>query len=89
VIPAAVTDRAAARQDAQAQWAQVWQRLDTMLAAARLADAAWVPERITGLRRTGVLTRAGTDAATQALDHAVSALGILLRPTDEPPPAGN
>ena len=81
----ALTDRVAARQDAQAQWAQVWQRLDTALAATGLAAAAWVPEWIAGLRRTGVLTRAGTDAATRALTHAVSALGILLRPTDEPP----
>ncbi len=78
-------DRAAARRDAQTQWAQVWQRLDAALAADDLADAAWVPEWIAGLRRTGVLTRAGTDAATRALGHAVTALGILLRPTGEPP----
>ncbi len=81
----ALTDRVAARQEAQAQWAEVWQRLDAALAAAGLADAAWVPEWIAGLRRTGVLTRAGTDAATRALTHAVSALRILLRPTDELP----
>jgi uncharacterized protein (TIGR02679 family) len=79
-----VTDRAAARQDAQSQWAHLWQRLDAALAAAGLADAAWVPEWIAGLRRTGVLTRAGTDAAARALTHAVAALGILLRPTGEP-----
>src|SRR5437763_4653962 len=81
----ALTNRVAVRQDAQAQWAQVWQRLDDRLAAAGLAGAAWVPEWIAGLRRTGVLTRAGTDAATRALTHAVSALGIVLRPTDEQP----
>ncbi|WP_205863231.1 TIGR02679 family protein [Planosporangium thailandense] len=80
-----VIDRAAARRDAQARWDEVWQRLDTALAAASLADAAWVPEWIAGLRRTGVLTRAGTAAATRALGHAVSALGILLKPTEEPP----
>src|SRR5437867_85719 len=70
-----LTDRPAARQDAQAQWTQVWQRLDAALAVAGLADAAWVPEWIAGLRRTGVLTRAGTDAAPRALAHAVAALG--------------
>jgi uncharacterized protein (TIGR02679 family) len=81
-----LTDRAAARQDTQAQWARVWQRLDAELATSGLADATWVPEWIAGLRRTGVLTRAGIDAATRALTHAVAALGILLRrPTAEPP----
>ena len=79
-----VTDRAAARQDAQAQWAQVWQGLDTALAASGLAEAAWVPEWIAGLRRTGVLTRAGAEAAARALAQAVAALGILLQPTAEP-----
>ena len=80
-----VTDRAAAREHAKAQWSQVWQRLDTALAAAGLADVEWVPEWIAGLRRTGVLTRAGTAAATRALERAVSALGLLLLPSDEPP----
>jgi uncharacterized protein (TIGR02679 family) len=80
-----VTDRAAAREDAKAQWSQVWQRLEAALAAADLAGAEWVPEWIAGLRRTGVLTRAGTEAATRALERAASALGLLLRPTDEPP----
>jgi uncharacterized protein (TIGR02679 family) len=77
-------DRAAARQDAQSQWAQVWQELDAALAASGLAEAAWVPEWISGLRRTGVLTRAGTDAA-RALNQAVAALRILLGPTTAPP----
>jgi uncharacterized protein (TIGR02679 family) len=80
-----VFDRAAARHEAQVQWAQVWQHLDTAVATAGLADAAWVPDWIADLRRTGVLTRAGTGAATRALDHAVIALGILLTASDEPP----
>jgi uncharacterized protein (TIGR02679 family) len=78
-------DRAAARQDAQSQWAQVWQELDAALAASGLAEAVWVPEWISGLRRTGVLTRAGTDAAARALNQAVAALRILLGPTTAPP----
>ena len=79
-----LNNRAAARRDAQAQWAQVWQQLDAALAGAGIADAVWVPEWIAELRRTGVLTRAGTDAASRALGHAVSALKILLLPTDQP-----
>jgi uncharacterized protein (TIGR02679 family) len=78
-------DRAAARQDAQARWTQVWQELDTALAASDLADAVWVPEWISGLRRTGVLTRAGTEAAARALHQAVAALRILLGPTTASP----
>jgi uncharacterized protein (TIGR02679 family) len=86
-----LTDRTAARRDAQAQWAQVWRRLDASLAEAGLAEAEWVPDWIAGLRRAGILTRAGTDAATRALTHAVTALGTLanssaphlLRPTRE------
>jgi uncharacterized protein (TIGR02679 family) len=78
-------DRAAARHDAQAQWTQVWQKLDAALAASGLAEAAWVPDWISGLRRTGVLTRAGTDAAARGLNQAVAALRILLGPTTAPP----
>jgi uncharacterized protein (TIGR02679 family) len=44
-----------------------------------------VPEWISGLRRTGVLTRAGTDAAARGLNQAVAALRILLGPTTAPP----
>ncbi|MEJ3750580.1 TIGR02679 family protein [Actinomycetes bacterium KLBMP 9797] len=79
-----VTDRTAVRQQKQEQWAEVWQRLDAALAAAGLADSAWVPEWIAGLRRTGILTRAGADAAGRALHHAVTALEILLPVAVEP-----
>jgi uncharacterized protein (TIGR02679 family) len=82
-----VIDRAAARHHSRAQWAEVWHRLDAALEAAGLAGAAWIPDWIAGLRRTGVLTRAGTDAATRALHHAVRALAILLRPAAAPAPA--
>jgi uncharacterized protein (TIGR02679 family) len=78
-------DRAAARQDAQAQWTQVWQELDAALAASGLAEAAWVPEWISELRRIGVLTRAGTEAAARALNQAVAALRILFESTTAPP----
>ncbi len=72
-----LTDQTAARRDTQAQWAQVWHRLDASLAEAGLAEAEWVPDWIAGLRRTGILTRAGTDAAARALTHAIAALGTL------------
>ncbi len=78
-------NRAATRHDAQAQWAQVWQGLDAALARSGPAEAAWVPEWISGLRRTGVLTRAGAEAAARALSQAVAALRILLGPTAAPP----
>ncbi|MGI5243267.1 TIGR02679 family protein [Dactylosporangium sp. CA-139066] len=80
-----LTDRGAARRQRQTQWTEVWQRLDTALAGAGLADAAWVPGWIAGLQRTGVLTRAGIDAAGRALEHAVTALAVLLPPEDGPP----
>ncbi len=79
-----MTDRRAARRDMQTQWDAVWLRLDTALAGAGLADAAWVPAWIAGMRSTGVLTRAGIDAADRALDHAVAALAVLLPPGDRP-----
>ncbi len=72
-----LVDRSAARRDTQEQWAQVWRQLDTSLADAGLAEAHWVPDWIAGLRRTGILTRAGTDAATRALTHAIATLGVL------------
>jgi uncharacterized protein (TIGR02679 family) len=79
-----VTNRAAVREEAEARWARVWQQLDEGLAAAGFADAAWVPGWIAGLRRTGILTRAGTGAATRALGHAVAALEILFHRAGEP-----
>jgi uncharacterized protein (TIGR02679 family) len=79
-----IADRTAAREQKQEQWSQVWQRLDAALAKAGLADAAWVPEWIASLRRTGILTRAGADAAGRALHHAVTALEILLPVAAEP-----
>jgi uncharacterized protein (TIGR02679 family) len=79
-----LSDRAADRQNVQTQWAGAWQQLDAALAGAGLADAEWVAQWITELRRSGVLTRAGVDAASRAFRHAVSALKILLLPTNKP-----
>lgn len=79
-----VLDRAGARDSIQAEWAEVWRRLDSSLAEAGLADAPWVADWIDSLRRSGVLTRAGTDAADRALSHAVAGLGILLKGAEGP-----
>jgi uncharacterized protein (TIGR02679 family) len=76
----AMTDRRAVRDRSQAAWTEVWQRLDSALHEAKLAGASWVPEWITALRRTGILTRAGIVAADRALDHAVAGLAFLLGP---------
>ncbi|GIF04601.1 TIGR02679 family protein [Actinoplanes siamensis] len=73
-----VVDRRAARDRDHADWAEVWQRLDHALHEAGLAGAPWVPGWITALKRGGMLTRAGSVAAGQALDRAVAGLALLL-----------
>jgi len=70
-------DRSAVRRETATQWAKVLRDLDLSLAKSGLADAGWVPGWIAGLRRTGILTRAGTTAASRSLTHAATALGIL------------
>ena len=75
-----VTDRRAVRDKSQAEWAELWQRLDAALHDAGLAGAPWTPKWIADLRRTGILTRAGAPAAGRALDYAVAGLALLLEP---------
>ncbi|MFC9680827.1 TIGR02679 family protein [Streptomyces sp. NPDC056948] len=72
-----LTDQAAARASRQATWEQVWQHLDAALSDAGLASAPWVPGWITGIRSGSLLTRAGSDAAVWALQHAMAALALL------------
>lgn len=74
----ALVNRRAARERDQADWAAVWQRLDSALHDAGLAGAAWVPAWIAALKRGGILTRAGCVAAGKALDYAVAGLALLL-----------
>lgn len=78
-----LTDRAAARQDREARWSALWQSLEVGLAEAGLAGAEWVSGWIEDLRRTGILTRAGVEASSRALGHAVVALATLLQRVDE------
>ena len=73
-----VVNRRAERDRNQAEWAEVWQRLDSALHDAGLAAAPWVPGWIAALKRSGALTRAGSAAAGKALINAVSGLGLLL-----------
>ncbi|WP_347059731.1 TIGR02679 family protein [Blastococcus sp. HT6-30] len=83
-----LTDRAATRDRRQQAQAQLWSQMDAGLAAAGLAEAGWVPAYLEGVRRAGLLTRAGADAAT-AIEHAVRALqqlapGTILTGAEEP-----
>ena len=66
----ALVDRAAARAQAAAGWDQVWRDLDGVLQAAGLGEAAWVGSFVANVRRSGVLTRAGLEAASVAVQHA-------------------
>ncbi|MPQ96383.1 TIGR02679 family protein [Modestobacter sp. I12A-02628] len=68
-----LTDRAADREQRQAAQTHLWALLDARLGAAGLAEAGWLPAFLDGVRRTGLLTRAGDDAA-EAIDHAGAAL---------------
>ncbi len=78
-VTAAVTgsplvDRCAARAARAESWAQVWDRLDALLADAGLAAAAWTPTFIESVRRSGLFTRAGVTAAMTAVEQAVATL---------------
>jgi uncharacterized protein (TIGR02679 family) len=72
-----LVDRGAVRDASQERWQRVWARIDTVLADIGLANADWVPAFVSGLRRSGVLTRAGTEAAGQAVEQAGQVLATL------------
>jgi len=80
-----LVDRAAVREATREQWSAVWARLDAALAAAGLAGAPWVPTFIDGLRRFGLMTRAGADVAAAAVEDAARVLAALA---DTLAPAG-
>jgi len=80
-----LVDRPAARADDAAAWAAVWASFDHGLAAAGVGDATWTPGYLNGVRRSGLLTRAGAAAAAAAVDACCRALGVLVgRSGDEP-----
>ncbi|MFD0391790.1 TIGR02679 domain-containing protein [Streptomyces nogalater] len=70
-------DRASAKEAQQTAWTALWQQLDADLTRAGLNHAAWVPDWLTELRSTGVLTRAGVDAAAIALSSTVRVFTAL------------
>lgn len=73
-----VVNRRAERDREQADWAEVWRRLDSALHDAGLAAAPWVPGWIAATKRGGALTRAGSVAAGKALSSAIAGLGLLF-----------
>jgi uncharacterized protein (TIGR02679 family) len=85
LVGRALVDRRAAREENQAAWSSVWTHFDTQLAAAGLAAASWVPGYLDGVRRSGLLTRAGTATATSAITATCKALA-RLQPSAAGPP---
>lgn len=74
-----LVDRGAARDAVRKQWTNVWVALDAALAEAGIAEAAWVPDFVSGLRRSGLLTRAGSESAQRSVQQAGQVLGVLWR----------
>lgn len=83
VLGRPLVDRRAAREENQAAWSTVWTHFDTTLGTAGYAAADWVPGYLDGVRRSGLLTRAGTTAATTAISATGKALA-RLRPGSDP-----
>lgn len=84
----ALTDRVAVREHRDAGRSEVWNALDAGLAAAGLAEARWVQPFLEGLRRSGLLTRAGVDTAQAAVGHAGAVLAVLAGGTVLTDPGG-
>ncbi|MEU6807760.1 TIGR02679 family protein [Streptomyces sp. NPDC046831] len=72
-----LSDRQAARDEQDTTWAAVWQDLDGELARSGLAEAVWIPGWMADLRGSGILTRAGAQTATTALQNAVRTMAVL------------
>lgn len=72
-----LVDRAAVRAAEDQVRSDLWSMLDDALARAGLAGAPWVAAFTEGLRRSGLLTRAGADAA-----RVVAETGTVLAALD-------
>jgi uncharacterized protein (TIGR02679 family) len=70
-------DRMSAKEAQQTAWTALWQRLDAELMCAGLAQAGWIDGWLRELRSTGILTRAGIEAAATALGSAVRTIAAL------------
>lgn len=75
-----LTDRRAARADAQARREQVWSSFSTSLDASPLADQEWAQLWCDGLRRAGVPNGVAPETAVRTLQQAVKVLTLLLDP---------
>lgn len=72
-----LTDRKAVRAERTEGRANIAAHLDAVLAQAGLNDQEWVPTFVEGVRRSGLLTRAGSGAEA-AVAHAGAALAELV-----------
>ncbi|GAA3411939.1 TIGR02679 family protein [Streptosporangium vulgare] len=72
-----LVDRAAIKERAHASWADVWAQLDVALAAAGAVRTHWAPAFVEGIRRSGLLTRAGIDTAAVAVAQFAAVLAEL------------
>ncbi|MGW4177072.1 TIGR02679 family protein [Streptomyces rubiginosohelvolus] len=70
-------DRTSAKEAQQAAWTALWQHLDNDLTCAGLAHVGWIADWLGELRSTGILTRAGVEAAASALSDAVRTIATL------------
>ncbi|WP_326726380.1 TIGR02679 family protein [Streptomyces phaeochromogenes] len=70
-------DRTSAKEAQQTAWTVLWQQLDADLTRAGLAHAGWIADWLGELRSTGILTRAGIEAAATALGSAVRTIAAL------------
>lgn len=78
-------DRPAARARQEQVRSRLWSELDAALARAGLADAPWVGEFVEGLRRSGLLTKAG-GAAHRIVEETGAVLNELARSGALTPP---
>ncbi|MFB6641561.1 TIGR02679 family protein [Streptomyces chartreusis] len=70
-------DRVSAKEAQQTAWATMWQQLDADLTRTGLAHASWITDWLGELRSTGILTRAGIEAAPTALSSAIRTIATL------------
>jgi uncharacterized protein (TIGR02679 family) len=77
VLDGPLIDRRGLRAARAQEQVGLWQQLDAALDGAGLSAAGWVPTFLDGVRRSGLLTRAGAAAAAAAIAQTGAALGVL------------
>lgn len=81
-------DRSAAREASTEEWGKVWAELDQVFAERGLANSVWVPDLVSAVRRSGLLTRAGVTVASAAVQQLGGVLDSVPLPSPEDSPAG-